>query len=119
MRSKVFTKKNKNKVYEFEYSDEIRKICKPYRMISNVAWIIVIIALMEPRILLPSFLISLLMFLSERMKMSWRVSTFLEKIKNGRFEEGKKILVKLENIVDKEIYTELKRMLKVENSINI
>lgn len=119
MGSKVFAKKNKNKTYAFEYSDEIRKICKPYRIISNIAWIIVIIALMAPRILLPAFLISLLMFLSEKMKISWRVSTFLEKIKNGRFEEGEKILVKLENMIGEQIYIELKEMLKIENNMKM
>ena len=117
MGSRVFAKRNK--IYEFEYSDSIREICKPYRIISNVAWIIVVIALVEPRILLPAFLLSLLMFLTKKMKRSWRVSTFIEKIRNGRFQEAEKILIKLKGVVDEGIYSELKDMLSMENNIKV
>ena len=64
MGSKVFERKNR--VYDLKYSDDISKICKPYKIASNIAWIVVVIALVEPRVLLPTFLLSLLMFLSKR-----------------------------------------------------
>ena len=106
MGSKVFERKNR--VYNLKYSDDISKICKPYKIVSNIAWIVVVIALVEPRVLLPTFLLSLLMFLSKKMKVSWRVSTFLEKVRNGRVDEGKKILSKLQGDIEDPIYKELK-----------
>lgn len=54
MGSKVFERKNR--VYDLKYSDDISKICKPYKIASNIAWIVVVIALVEPRVLLPTFL---------------------------------------------------------------
>lgn len=117
MGNRVFAKGNKDKIYEFEYSDSISELCKPYRIISNVAWVVVVIALVEPRILLPTFILSLLMFLTKKMKASWRISTFIEKIRNGRFQEAKKILIKLKGAVDEKVYEELKDMLSMENNI--
>lgn len=111
MGSKVFERKNR--VYDLKYSDDISKICKPYKIASNIAWIVVVIALVEPRVLLPTFLLSLLMFLSKKMKVSWRVSTFLEKVRNGRVDEGKKILSKLQGDIEEPIYKELKELLKI------
>lgn len=114
MGSKVFERKNR--VYDLKYSDDISKICKPYKIVSNIAWIVVVIviALVEPRVLLPTFLLSLLMFLSKKMKVSWRVSTFLEKVRNGRVDEGKKILSKLQGDIEEPIYKELKELLKIK-----
>ena len=43
MGSKVFERKNR--VYNLKYSDDISKICKPYKIVSNIAWIVVVIAL--------------------------------------------------------------------------
>ena len=106
MGSKVFERKNR--VYDLKYSDDISKICKPYKIASNI-----VIALVEPRVLLPTFLLSLLMFLSKKMKVSWRVSTFLEKVRNGRVDEGKKILSKLQGDIEDPIYKELKELLKI------
>lgn len=117
MGSRAFAKRSRNKIYDFEYSDSINKLCRPYRIISNVAWIVVVIGLVEPRILLPAFILSLLSFLTKKMKNSWRVSTFIEKIRNGRFKEAKKILIKLKGAVDKEVYEELEDMLSMENNI--
>lgn len=112
MGSKVFERKNR--VYDLKYSNDISKICKPYKIASNIAWIVVVIALVEPRVLLPTFLLSLLMFLSKKMKVSWRVSTFLEKVRNGRSDEGEKILSKLQGNVEDSIYKELKELLKIK-----
>ncbi|EIW6613406.1 hypothetical protein MF669_000890 [Clostridium perfringens] len=112
MGSKVFERKNR--VYDLKYSDDISKICKPYKLASSIAWIVVVIALIEPRVLLPTFLLSLLMFLSKKMKVSWRVSTFLEKVRNGRFDEGEKILSKLQGDIEDPIYKELKELLKIK-----
>ncbi|MFQ7566547.1 MAG: hypothetical protein ACLRMQ_12680, partial [Clostridium perfringens] len=109
MGSTVFERKNR--VYDLKYSDDISKICKPYKIASNIAWIVVVIALVEPRVLLPTFLLSLLMFLSKKMKVSWRVSTFLEKVRNGRGDEGKKILRKLQGDLADPSYNELKELL--------
>lgn len=53
------------------------------------------------------------MFLSKKMKVSWRVSTFLEKVRNGRVDEGKKILSKLQGDIEEPIYKELKELLKI------
>ena len=92
MGSKVFERKNR--VYDLKYSDDISKICKPYKIASNIAWIVVVIALVEPRV-------------------SWRVSTFLEKVRNGRVDEGKKILSKLQGDIEDPIYKELKELLKI------
>ncbi|PWX09292.1 hypothetical protein ELS18_04710 [Clostridium perfringens] len=111
MGSKVFERKNR--VYDLKYSDDISKICKPYKIVSNVAWFVVVIALVEPRVLLPTFLLSLLIFLSKKMKVSWRVSTFLEKVRNGRVNEGEKILSKLQGDIEDSIYKELKELLKI------
>lgn len=111
MGSKVFERKNR--VCDLKYSDDISKICKPYKIASNVAWIVVVIALVEPRVLLPTFLLSLLIFLSKKMKVSWRVSTFLEKVRNGRINEGEKILSKLQGDIEDPIYKELKELLKI------
>lgn len=111
MGSKVFERKNR--IYDLKYSDDISKICKPYKLASSMAWIVVVIALVEPRVLLPTFLLSLLMFLSKKMKVSWRVSTFLEKVRNGRVDEGKKILSKLQGDIEDPIYKELKELLKI------
>ncbi len=63
MGSKVFERKNR--VYDLKYSDDISKICKPYKIVSNVAWFVVVIALVEPRVLLPTFLLSLLIFFKQ------------------------------------------------------
>lgn len=117
MGDRAFAKRSKDKIYEFKYSNSISELCKPYRIISNVAWVVVVIALVEPRILLPTFILSLLMFLTKKMKVSWRISTFIEKIRNGRFQEAEKILIKLKGVVDVEIYSELKDMLSMENNI--
>ena len=111
MGSKVFERKNR--VYNLKYSDDISKICKPYKIASNIAWIVVVIALVEPRVLLPTFLLSLLMFLSKKMKVSWSVSTFLEKVRNGKSDEGEKILSKLQGDIEDPIYKELKELLKI------
>ena len=111
MGSKVFERKNR--VYDLKYSDDISKICKPYKIFSNIAWIVVVIALVEPRVLLPTFLLSLLIFLSKKMKVSWRVSTFLEKVRTGRINEGEKILSKLQGDIEDPIYKELKELLKI------
>lgn len=111
MGSKVFERKNR--VYDLKYSDEISEICKPYKIASNIAWIVVVIALVEPRVLLPTFLLSLLIFLSKKMKVSWRVSIFLEKVRNGRINEGEKILSKLQGDIEDSIYKELKELLKI------
>lgn len=111
MGSKVFERKNR--VCDLKYSDDISEICKPYKIVSNIAWIVVIIALVEPRVLLPTFLLSLLIFLSKKMKVSWRVSTFLEKVRNGRINEGEKILSKLQGDIEDSIYKELKELLKI------
>ncbi|WP_255993018.1 hypothetical protein [Clostridium perfringens] len=111
MGSKVF--KRKNRVCDLKYSDGISEICKPYKIVSNVAWIVVVIALVEPRVLLPTFLLSLLIFLSKKMKVAWRVSTFLEKVRNGRIDEGEKILSKLQGDIEDSIYKELKELLKI------
>ncbi|MCC5420431.1 hypothetical protein [Clostridium perfringens] len=111
MGSKVFERKNR--VYNLKYSDDISKICKPYKIASNISCIVVVIALVEPRVLLPTFLLSLLMFLSKKMKVSWRVSTFLEKVRNGRSDEGEKILSKLQGDIEDPIYKELKELLKI------
>ena len=111
MGSKVFERKNR--VYNLKYSDDISKICKPYKIASNIAGIVVVIAVVEPRVLLPTFLLSLLMFLSKKMKVSWRVSTFLEKVRNGRSDEGEKILSKLQGDIEDPIYKELKELLKI------
>ena len=112
MGRKVFERKNR--VYDLKYSDDISKICKPYKIASNIAWIVVVIALVEPRVLLPTFLLSLLMFLSKKMKVSWRVSTFLEKVISGRSDEGEKILSKLQGDIEDPIYKELKELLKIK-----
>lgn len=111
MGSKVFERKNR--VCDLKYSDDISEICKPYKIVSSVAWIVVVIALVEPRVLLPTFLLSLLIFLSKKMKVSWRVSTFLEKVRNGRINEGEKILSKLQGNIEDSIYKELKELLKI------
>ena len=111
MGSKVFERKNR--VCDLKYSDDISEICKPYKIASNIAWIVVVIALVEPRVLLPTFLLSLLIFLSKKMKVSWRVSTFLEKVRNGRINEGEKILSKLQGDIEDPIYKELKELLKI------
>ena len=111
MGSKVFERKNR--VCDLKYSDDISEICKPYKIASNIAWIVVVIALVEPRVLLPNFLLSLLIFLSKKMKVSWRVSTFLEKVRNGRVDEGEKILSKLQGDIEDSIYKELKELLKI------
>ncbi len=111
MGSKVFERKNR--VCDLKYSDDISEICKPYKIASNIAWIVVVIALVEPRVLLPTFLLSLLIFLSKKMKVSWRVSIFLEKVRNGRIDEGEKILSKLQGDIEDPIYKELKELLKI------
>ncbi|MDM0496473.1 hypothetical protein QTH19_04465 [Clostridium perfringens] len=111
MGSKVFERKNR--VCDLKYSDDISEICKPYKIASNIAWIVVVIALVEPRVLLPTFLLSLLIFLSKKMKVSWRVSIFLEKVRNGRINEGEKILSKLQGDIEDSIYKELKELLKI------
>lgn len=55
------------------------------------------------------------MFLSKKMKVSWRVSTFLEKVRNGRSDEGEKILSKLQGDIEDPIYKELKELLKIKD----
>lgn len=67
----------KRKTYDFNCSYEVLKLCKLYRVISNIAWIIVLFALIEPRILVPAFCLSLLVFLNRRVKISYKTSIFL------------------------------------------
>lgn len=38
---------------------------------------------------------------------------FLEKVRNGRVDEGKKILSKLQGDIDTSLYKELKELLKI------
>lgn len=107
----AFLKRKKREIYEFDYSDEVRELCKLYMITSNVAWVIVIFALIKPIIVLPSFIISLLLFTTNKMKVSWRTSTFLEKIRNGQVDHANIFLEKLKGKVDIKIYDELKMIL--------
>ncbi|MGG5461938.1 hypothetical protein [Clostridium sp. B9] len=107
----AFLKRKKAEVYEFEYSDQIRELCKFYMITTNIAWILVLFALVKPVIVLPSFIISLILFTTNKMKVSWRVSAFLEKIRNGQVDDASMFLNKLKGKVDREVYEELKVIL--------
>lgn len=110
MGKSIFIKRSEEKINQVIYSNKIIEICKFYKLVSSIGFIIVIFSLIEPAILFPTFIISLLMFLSKKMRISWRVSTFIEKIQNGQLKEAEEILNKIDGTLESDVNDELKNI---------